>query len=44
MFAVATGSAPVDVGASVAPKRETISEMPAEAYCDLTSERWASES
>ena len=42
VFAVAIGSAPVEVGASVEPKRETMSEIPAEAYCSLILERCAS--
>ena len=42
VFAVAIGSAPEEVGASVEPKRETIIEIPAEAYCSLMSERCAS--
>lgn len=35
MLAVDTGSAPVEVGASVEPNTETMSLIPAAAYCDL---------
>lgn len=35
VFAVATGSFPTVVGTSVEPKTETMSLMPAAAYCDL---------
>lgn len=35
VLAVTTGSAPEDVGMSVDPNTETISLIPAAAYCDL---------
>lgn len=41
VFAVPTGSAPVDVGASVEPNAETTRLTPASAYCDLTVARWS---
>lgn len=34
------GSAPVEVGASVEPKADTTSLIPAAAYWDLILERW----
>ena len=39
VFAVATGSALVEVGASVEPNAETSSLIPAAAYCDLMAAR-----
>jgi len=41
VLAVATGSALVEVGTSVDPNTDTISLIPADAYCDLMEERWA---
>ena len=41
MLAVATGSAPLVVGASVDPNSDTINLIPAASYCDLTVVRWA---
>lgn len=40
VLAVATGSAPLVVGASVDPNKETINLIPAAVYCDLTVVRW----
>ena len=41
VLAVSTGSAPEDVGASVAPNAETIRDILAAAYCALMAERWS---
>lgn len=41
VLAVATGSAPLVVGASVDPNSDTITLIPAAAYCDLTVVRCA---
>jgi hypothetical protein len=40
VFAVAMGSAPLEVGTSVDPKTDTTSLIPAAAYCDLMEDRW----
>lgn len=41
MFAVPTGSFLEEVGTSVEPNTDTISLMPAAAYCDFTAARWS---
>lgn len=39
VFAVAIGSYPEEVGVSVDPKRDTMSEMPAASYSERIEER-----